>query len=70
MRKGGFNMYMTKERKNVSIYKEFKPQTVKHKDAEVGVYVCNVVSRDVSRNMRALVRSISAMVASGLSLKE
>lgn len=52
------------------LYKEFKPQTVKHKDAEVGVYVSNVVSRDVSRNMRALVRSISAMVASGLSLKE
>ncbi len=70
MRKGGFNMYMVKERKNTSIYSDFKPNTIKHKDAEIEVYVSNVVSHDVSRNMRAVVRSISEMVVSGLSLKE
>ena len=63
-------MYMVKATKQNSIYRDFTPKTVKHKNVEVEVYVSNVVTKDVSRNMRAVVKNISAMVIHGLSIRE
>ena len=39
MRRGGFNMYLTKEKKKSSIYRGYKPQLPNHQEAEVQVYV-------------------------------
>lgn len=63
-------MYMVKARRQNSFYQDFTPRTVRHKDAEIEVYVSNVVTKEVSRNMKAVVKDISAMVVHGLSLKE
>ena len=63
-------MYMVKVQKRKSIYQNFTPRTVSHKDAEMEVYVSNVVTKDISRNMGTVVKNISAMVVHGLSLKE
>lgn len=63
-------MYMTKQRKHMSIYNNFKPRSVKHKEDEVSLYISNMVSGDVSKNMCSVVKNISSMIISSLSLEE
>ena len=63
-------MYMTKEKKNVSLYRDFSPTFPKHQDVEMEVYIGNKVGQDISKDMQSMVRSISAMVVHGFSTKE
>lgn len=67
MRKGGFNMYLTKEKKGAGLYKGYKPQWPNHQEAEVQVYVSHAISRDISKHMQDAIKSMSAMIAHGLT---
>lgn len=66
MRKGGFNMYLTKEKKESSIYRGYKPKLPNHQEVEVQVYVSHAVSRDISKHMQDAIKSMSAMIVHGL----
>lgn len=66
MRKGGFNMYLTKEKRKSSIYSGYKPQLPNHQEVEVQVYVSHRISRDISKHMQNAVKSMSAMIVHGL----
>ena len=70
MRKGGFKMYMTTEKKNMSLYRDFSPKFPKHQDTEMEIYIGHKVGRDISNDMKSMVRCISAMVVHGFSTKE
>lgn len=70
MRKGGLDMYMTKEKKNVSLYRDFSPIFPKHKDIEMEIYIGNKVGQDISKDMRSMVKNISTMVVRNFSTKE
>lgn len=66
MRKGGFNMYLTKEKKKSSIYRGYTPQLPNHQEVEVQVYVSHTISRDISKHMQNAIKSMSAMIVHGL----
>lgn len=59
-------MYLTKEKKESSIYRGYKPQLPNHQEAEAQVYVSHVISKDISRHMQNAVKSMSAMIVHGL----
>lgn len=67
MRKGGFNMYLTKEKSKSSLYKKFEPSFPKHKDVEIQVYVGYTVGNDISNKMQSTIRCMSKMIARGFS---
>lgn len=66
MRKGGFNMYLTKEKKKSSIYRGYTPQLPNHQEAEIQAYVSRTIGRDISNHMQEAVKSMSAMIVHGL----
>ncbi len=66
MRKGGFNMYLTKEKRESNLYRGYKPQLPKHQEAEVQVYVSQAISRDISKHMQGAIKSMSGMIVHGL----
>lgn len=70
MRKGGFNMYMAKEKKSVSLYQDFSPKFPNHQDTEMEIYIGHKVGQDISNDMKSMVRCISAMVVRSFSTKE
>ena len=66
MRKGGFNMYLTKEKKREALYQNYKPQFPKHQEVEAQLYVSQAISRDISNHMQTAVKSMSAMIVHSL----
>lgn len=69
MRKGGFNMYLTKEKSGTGFYTNYSPRFSKHQDVEIQAYVANVISNDLSKHMQSTVRSMSVMIAQGFLRK-
>lgn len=69
MRKGGFNMYSTKEKQSVTLYKKYTPKFSKHQDIEVQAYVANVVSDELSKCMQTMVKGMSGMIVQGFIRK-
>lgn len=67
MRKGGFNMYLTKEKSKTSLYKNFKPTFSKHKDVEIQAYVAYTVGNDMSSKMQSTIRCMTKMIIQGFS---
>lgn len=67
MRKGGFNMYLTKEKPKASLYKSYEPKFSKHKDVEIQAYVAHVVGDDMSKKMKSSIRCMSSMIVEGFS---
>lgn len=66
MRKGGFNMYLMKDKKESALYQGYKPQFPNYQEAEAQVYVSQVISRDISKQMQVIARSMSTMIVGGL----
>lgn len=69
MRKGGFNMYAVKEKKNVSLYQSYSPQFPRHQETEMEVYIAHSVGKSITKDMKTMVRCISGMVVHGFSTK-
>lgn len=67
MRKGGFNMYFTKEKSKKSLYKNFEPSFPKHKDVEIQAYVAYTVGKDMSNKMQSTIRGMTKMIVRGFS---
>lgn len=67
MRKGGFNMYLTKEKPKTSFYKNYKPRFPKHKDVEIQAYVAYTVGNDMSNRMQSTIRCMTKMIIQGFS---
>lgn len=67
MRKGGFNMYLTKEKKRANLFQSYNPKFPNHQEAEIQVYISRAISRDISKYMQTAISSLSAMVADGLT---
>ncbi len=67
MRKGGFNMYLTKEKSKISLYKDYESRFPKHKDAEIQVYVAYTVGNDMSNKMQSIIKSMTKMITQGFS---
>lgn len=67
MRKGGFNMYLTKEKPKTSLYKDYEPRFPKHKDVEIQAYVAYTVGNDMSNKMQSSIRSMTKMIVRGFS---
>lgn len=65
MGKGGFNMYLTKEKAGVSLYKNYEPRFPKHKDTEMQAYLAHTIGHDVSKQMKSTIRTMSVMIARG-----
>ncbi len=65
MRKECFNMYLTKEKSNTNLYKNYKPKISKHQDAEIQVYVADMASKDISKRMKATISLMASEVAHG-----
>lgn len=66
MKKGGFNMYLTKERPGAELYKNYAPKYPHHQETETKVYVANVVGADMSKRMKATVECMATNLAYGL----
>lgn len=66
MRKGGFNMYLQKPKKEQSLYQNYKPRFTKYQDAELSVYVSRTVGRSIARNMHKCVMQMSRMAGEAL----
>lgn len=62
MRKGGFNMYLAKEKPSTSLYRNYKPKFSKHKDIESKMYIAHIVGNDMSKKMESVVRGMAAMI--------
>ncbi len=62
MRKGGFNMYLTKEKPKTSLYKDFEPSFPKHRDLEIQAYVAYTVGNDVSNKMQSSIRGMTKLI--------
>lgn len=67
MRKGGFNMYLTKEKENTNLYKNYQPKFTKYQDAEIEAYVANAISTNLSKHMKVTVHSLAVMIAQGFT---
>lgn len=67
MRKGGFNMYLTKEKPKTSLYKNYEPRFPKHKDAEVQAYIAYAVGNDMSNKMQSTIKNMAKMIVRGFS---
>ncbi len=67
MRKGGFNMYLMKEKNSKTLYKGYTPKFSRHQDVEVQAYVANVVGHDISRRMKTTVQCMSTMIVHGFT---
>ncbi len=67
MRKGGFNVYLMKEKPNTSIYKDYKPRFPSHQDVEIQVYVAHTIGNDVSKKMKSGIRCMTEMIIQGFS---
>ena len=65
MRKGGFNMYLTKEKPKTSLYKNYETRFPKHKDLEVKAYVAYTIGNDMSGKMQSTVNCMAKMIAQG-----
>lgn len=63
-------MYMTKEKKNVSLYQDFTPQFPKHRDVEMEIYIGHKVGQGISKDMKSMVGCISSMILHGFTTKE
>lgn len=66
MRKGGFNMYLTKEKKEINLYQGYQPKLPGHQEVEAQVYISHAISGDISKHMQTAIRSMSSMVVRGL----
>lgn len=62
-------MYMTKEKKGMSLYRNYTPRFSKHQEIEVQAYVASAISDDLSNRMQSTVRGLSAMIVHGFSKK-
>lgn len=67
MRKGGFNMYLTKKKPGRSFYKNFEPRFPKHKDIEIQAYVASTVGNDIADKMQSTIRCMTQMIIQGFS---
>ena len=67
MRKGGFNMYLTKEKSSIGLYKNYEPKFTNHKDVEIEAYIAYTVGNDITKKMKSTVHSISAMIVRDFS---
>ena len=67
MRRGGFNMYLSKEKPKTSLYKDYEPRFSKHKDVEIQAYVAYTVGNDMSNKMQSTIRSMTKMIVRGFS---
>ena len=67
MRKGGFNMYLTKKKSKTSLYKNFEPSFPKHKDVEIQAYVAYAVGNDMSNKMQSTIRCMTKMIVQEFS---
>lgn len=67
MRKGGFNMYLTKEKPKTSLYKNYEPRFPKHKDVEIQAYVAYTVGNDMTNKMQSTIRYMTKMIIRGFS---
>lgn len=67
MRKGGFNMYLTKEKQRTSLYKNYETRFPKHKDVEVQAYVAYKVGNDMSDKMQSVVDGMVKMIVQGFT---
>ncbi len=67
MRKGGFNMYLMKEKSGTSLYKKYEPRFPKHKDVEIQAYVAHTVGNDMSQKMKSTIRCMATMIVQGFS---
>ena len=67
MRKGGFNMYLTKEKPKTSLYKDYEPRFPKHKDVEIQAYVASTVGNDMSNKMQSIISGMTKMIVRGFS---
>lgn len=65
MLKGGFNMYLVKEKSSKTLYKGYTPKSSKYQDIEVQAYMANIIGNDVSNRMKTTVRYMSTMIAQG-----
>lgn len=70
MRKGGFNMFLIKEKTKRSLYKNYEFQFPKHRDAEIQAYVAYKVGKDMSSKMQSTIKSMSKMIVYGFSKEE
>lgn len=67
MRKGGYNMYLTKEKTKISLYKNYEPKFPKHMDTEIQAYVAYTVGKDMSIKMQSTIRCMSKMIVQGFT---
>lgn len=67
MRKGGFNMYLTKEKPKTSLYKNYEPKFPKHKDVEIQAHIAYTVGNDMSNKMQSTIRCMTKMIIQGIS---
>lgn len=67
MRKGGFNMFITKEKSKTSLYKNFEPSFPKHEDVEIQAYIAHVVGNDMSKKMQSTISCMTEMIVRGFS---
>lgn len=66
MRKGGFNMYLQKQKKEPSLYQNYKPRFTKYQDTELSVYVSRTVGKSIAKNMHECVMKMSRMAGEAL----
>lgn len=62
MRKGGFNMYLTKEKSGTSLYRSYEPKFSRHKDVEIQAYVAHTVGNDMSKKMKSTIKCMTTMI--------
>ncbi len=67
MRKGGFNMYLMKEKSSTSLYRGYTPKFSNHQDVEIRAYVANTVGNDIAKHMKVTIRCMSGMIVRGFS---
>lgn len=66
MRKGGFNMYMQKQKKSASLYQTYHPRFKNHQDTELSAYISTTVGRKISSSVGEQVRHMAKMIGHGI----
>lgn len=67
MKKGGFDMYLTKEKSGTTLYRNYDPKFSNHKDVEVQAYIAYAVSNDLSKKMKSTVDCMTNMIVQGFA---
>jgi len=63
-------MYLTKEKKKTSLYKEYSPKYPNHQEVELQSYVANIISYDLSQKMKSTVGCMSSMIVHGFTRED